>query len=253
MAVSKRLRYEILRRDNHACRYCGATAPDVKLTVDHVIPTALGGSDEPSNLVTACSGCNSGKTSAAPDQALVEDVAKDALKWAVAINRAAELRSIEIGCLEDEANAFLAWWDGWGHDDADGNRISVPRAHGAEMSVYRFLELGLSSLQLHHFTRVAMYAPRVRRDDRWSYFCGCCWGEIKKVQDTAKAAAIAEEVALTAQFCDYCDDSEPLNTTTEKAFRMCADCIYDRLKIAERAREVSRDSEDSLDQAGVLL
>ncbi|MEU5976310.1 hypothetical protein [Streptomyces sp. NPDC047315] len=24
MAVSKRLRYEILRRDNHACRYCGA-------------------------------------------------------------------------------------------------------------------------------------------------------------------------------------------------------------------------------------
>lgn len=23
MAISKRLRYEILRRDNHACRYCG--------------------------------------------------------------------------------------------------------------------------------------------------------------------------------------------------------------------------------------
>ena len=28
MAVSKRLRYEILRRDNHTCRYCGASAPD---------------------------------------------------------------------------------------------------------------------------------------------------------------------------------------------------------------------------------
>lgn len=26
MSVSKRLRFEILRRDNHACRYCGATA-----------------------------------------------------------------------------------------------------------------------------------------------------------------------------------------------------------------------------------
>lgn len=33
MAVSKRLRYEILRRDDHACRYCGDRAPDVKLTV----------------------------------------------------------------------------------------------------------------------------------------------------------------------------------------------------------------------------
>lgn len=34
MAVSKRTRYEVLRRDNHACRYCGASAPEVKLTVD---------------------------------------------------------------------------------------------------------------------------------------------------------------------------------------------------------------------------
>ena len=38
MAVSKRTRYEVLRRDNHACRYCGASAPDAKLTVDHVLP-----------------------------------------------------------------------------------------------------------------------------------------------------------------------------------------------------------------------
>ena len=41
MAVSKRLRYEILRRDNHTCRYCGESAPDVKLTIDHVVPVSL--------------------------------------------------------------------------------------------------------------------------------------------------------------------------------------------------------------------
>lgn len=46
MAVSTRLRYEILRRDNHQCRYCGGTAPDVKLTIDHVIPETLGGNDD---------------------------------------------------------------------------------------------------------------------------------------------------------------------------------------------------------------
>lgn len=40
MAVSKRLRYEILRRGNHTCRYCGASAPDVPLRVDHVTLTA---------------------------------------------------------------------------------------------------------------------------------------------------------------------------------------------------------------------
>ena len=57
MPVSKRLRYEILRRDNHACRYCGGTAPDVVITVDHVVPVALGGSDDAGNLVAACKDC----------------------------------------------------------------------------------------------------------------------------------------------------------------------------------------------------
>lgn len=63
MAVSKRLRYEVLRRDSHTCRYCGASAPDVLLRVDHVTPVALGGTDTPENLVTACDPCNSGKSS----------------------------------------------------------------------------------------------------------------------------------------------------------------------------------------------
>ncbi|MFF8482376.1 HNH endonuclease [Streptomyces antibioticus] len=63
MAVSKRLRYEIFRRDNHTCRYCGASAPNVPLRVDHVTPVALGGSDKPENLVTSCEPCNSGKSS----------------------------------------------------------------------------------------------------------------------------------------------------------------------------------------------
>lgn len=63
MAVSKRLRFEIFRRDSHTCRYCGATAPGTPLRVDHIVPVALGGTDHPSNLVTSCEPCNSGKTS----------------------------------------------------------------------------------------------------------------------------------------------------------------------------------------------
>lgn len=67
MAVSKRLRYEVLRRDQYRCRYCGATAATATLTIDHVTPVALGGKDEMANLVTACEPCNAGKTSTAPD------------------------------------------------------------------------------------------------------------------------------------------------------------------------------------------
>lgn len=75
MAVSKRLRYEILRRDKFACRYCGAKAPDAPLRVDHVTPVALGGTDDPTNLVTSCEPCNAGKTSTI--EGFVEDVQSD--------------------------------------------------------------------------------------------------------------------------------------------------------------------------------
>ncbi|MCX5365877.1 HNH endonuclease [Streptomyces sp. NBC_00124] len=77
MAVSKRLRYEILRRDRYTCRYCGASAPDAPMRVDHVTPVALGGTDHPSNLVAACEPCNSGKTSSI--EGYVDDMQSDAV------------------------------------------------------------------------------------------------------------------------------------------------------------------------------
>lgn len=110
MAVSKRLRYEILRRDNHTCRYCGASAPDVKLQVDHVVPTALGGTDEPSNLVTACEPCNGGKSASNPDSPIVDDVAQDALRWSQAVQRAAELQRQERDQLEDYCEQLRREW-----------------------------------------------------------------------------------------------------------------------------------------------
>ena len=114
MAISKRLRYEILRRDNHACRYCGAVAPDVSLTVDHVIPVALGGTDDPSNLVTACEPCNSGKSATPADSAIVDDVAADALRWSAAMTRAAEITRTDLQARIRQRAAFLdRIWGEW--------------------------------------------------------------------------------------------------------------------------------------------
>jgi 5-methylcytosine-specific restriction enzyme A len=47
----------VLDRDGYRCRYCGQPAT----TVDHIIPKARGGSDDPSNLVACCRSCNSAK------------------------------------------------------------------------------------------------------------------------------------------------------------------------------------------------
>lgn len=59
--VSSGQRFNILKRDNFTCRYCGKRASQTELHVDHIRPRTQGGTDHPSNLVTACADCNSGK------------------------------------------------------------------------------------------------------------------------------------------------------------------------------------------------
>jgi len=62
-SVHQRIRFKILHRDDFTCRYCGTGADGgAVLEIDHVVPRALGGSDDPDNLVTACRECNSGKS-----------------------------------------------------------------------------------------------------------------------------------------------------------------------------------------------
>lgn len=58
-------RLAIYHRDGFCCAHCGAAAEDgVFLTLDHVIACELGGSNEATNLVTACLSCNSSKQDA---------------------------------------------------------------------------------------------------------------------------------------------------------------------------------------------
>lgn len=52
----------VLYRDSFTCQYCGRSAPDVVLHVDHVIPVSKGGTNSMANLVTACEECNLGKS-----------------------------------------------------------------------------------------------------------------------------------------------------------------------------------------------
>jgi HNH endonuclease len=64
--LSRRMRYFVLSRDGFRCQYCGATAQQAKLHVDHKIPRARGGADDPDNLITACDDCNLGKWTTLP-------------------------------------------------------------------------------------------------------------------------------------------------------------------------------------------
>ena len=60
--IPKGLRFDVLMRDNYTCQYCGRSAPEIELEIDHVIPWSKVKKHELNNLVTACSDCNRGKS-----------------------------------------------------------------------------------------------------------------------------------------------------------------------------------------------
>jgi 5-methylcytosine-specific restriction endonuclease McrA len=55
------VRVSVLHRDGYKCLFCGCSAKQVQLEVDHIVPFSQGGSNDPSNLQTLCFDCNRGK------------------------------------------------------------------------------------------------------------------------------------------------------------------------------------------------
>ncbi|MGB3483994.1 MAG: HNH endonuclease [Mycobacterium sp.] len=198
MAVSKRLRHEVLKRDNYTCRYCRSV--DSPLTIDHVIPVALGGTDEPTNLVAACRDCNAGKSSVPSDAALVADVTNDALRWAGAMKRAAEIEHGKrtddiafVGRFIENVQAIL---------EADPNErtycvpdLRSPAVGGLEgirRTVLQFRDNGLDLDDLDRAIRKASANRAISDQHNWKYFCGVAWGIIRDRQEVARQLLEAE-------------------------------------------------------------
>lgn len=188
MAVSKRLRFEILRRDNHTCRYCGAAAPDVKLVVDHVVPEALGGQSVPENLVTSCEPCNSGKSSVPPDAAVVADVQQDQIRWARAMDEARRIRATLVEAREAYAAYFEALWSRW-HTGSGQWAKPVPLEDGWRATIDRFFEYDVHPDDIKYAVQSAMTR---RTSNTFRYFCGVVWGIIRDLQSTAADIVMAE-------------------------------------------------------------
>ena len=55
--------YEVYKRDNFQCCYCGFDGRPFpswfQLSIDHILPRGQGGSNELENLATVCQACNS--------------------------------------------------------------------------------------------------------------------------------------------------------------------------------------------------
>ncbi len=193
MALSKRSRFEVLRRDNFTCRYCHETT--TPLTIDHVLPVALGGTDEPTNLVTACRDCNAGKSSTAPDSVLVADVDADALRWSRARSVAIARLAGERADAEAARRPFVEAWLRW---DVSGGFLPADW----KSRIDSWLAEGILPDQLLDALDIALRHGQLPDHAVFRYMAGIVKNWITEL-DVATRQAIASELHASA------DDDDP--------------------------------------------
>jgi hypothetical protein len=113
-SLSVRTRFEVFKRDEFTCRYCGRKSPEIVLEVDHVVPVCEGGDDDQMNLVTACWECNSGKSGVPLERVIAGDDPYD--KAIEALERERQLReynalmAVQRERREGEFCELRDWW-----------------------------------------------------------------------------------------------------------------------------------------------
>lgn len=195
MAVSKRLRFEVLRRDDHTCQYCGETAPGVTLHVDHVIPVSLGGSNNPGNLVAACKDCNAGKTSVPAGAPLVQKVNAHAAAYALALtDKMTRIRGRlekENECIEQ----FEDLWKGW---QVASTGKSIPRPDDYKDALRKWCHMGVPLDLIEYAIEVAMSKRGLTSDHgEFRYMAGVVWRTLDN--EEAPYELTEEKVAVYTQ------------------------------------------------------
>lgn len=176
MAVNKRTRFEVLRRDDFTCRYCRST--ENELTIDHVLAVArqlrLNLDDWQADIVRVMFA----KTK---EGRLASEI--------VAMRKAAEQMAAEKKAMNASIDHFHhAIWQSWSAPGGD----ELPLPADWRSSIAAQLEAGLSMDDLEEAVSIAMSRPGLRNGSCFRYAMGVCRNRLR---DRAELAAriLAEE------------------------------------------------------------
>lgn len=182
--LSKRTRFDVFKRDDFSCVYCGSSPPDVKLHADHMIPVVEGGSDDLDNLVTACDSCNLGKgprplgsdvhPAASPEN--IEEM-KERKAQVAAYRRHMRSWLKQKRAAEDEQVQMVA--------EEFAGRIGVTWPIEGEAKT-RAQVLGfIRSLGLKRVIEAAGISYKRNARNQFAYFCACCLNMIREEREDA--------------------------------------------------------------------
>lgn len=172
-AISKRVRFEIFKRDGFICQYCGAHPPAVILHVDHIIPVVEGGGNEDTNLVTACDGCNLGKAAVSLDSipASLASRATEVKEREEQIRGYSEVMAAQRERIEDDC---------WQVGDIFVDQF---RLTGIRKDWFQSIRQFVERLGVHECIRAMEIATSRKpwsKNQCFLYFCGVCWRLIRE-------------------------------------------------------------------------
>jgi hypothetical protein len=167
--LSKKLRFDLFKRDSFQCVYCGNKPPNVLLEIDHIIPHSKGGKDTIENLVTSCFDCNRGKSNKELTEvpsAISSDLSKEKLmQYRIYIEYVKELNLLK----NEEIDIVCAVYERF-------NTGYTPSEH-FRATISEFIsKIGVEK------TCFAMENACKRMNNSkymLKYFCGICWNIFK--------------------------------------------------------------------------
>ena len=173
--VSKKIRFEIFKRDGFKCAYCGKTPPAVTLECDHIEPVSAGGTNDLNNLITACFDWNRGKmnipleTIPQPMQdnmEVIEEKRKQLREYKKFVNKLNK----QVGIIIDSIESIykIAYPD---YSLQEINRENIR---------YFLDQIGIEEVEKS--MRIAINAVYEDPAGTWRYFCGICWRRIKGIR-----------------------------------------------------------------------
>jgi hypothetical protein len=171
VALTKRMRFNVFKRDAFTCQYCGSHPPSVVLEVDHINPVANGGKNNIDNLITACFDCNRGKSDRLLEilpQTLEQkaDVLREKQEQMKAYERLLKTeKRNEDKRIDEVQDAFKLHFSGFSFSDSFRASVRIFVQKMPVNEVVAAMHRACSKIG--------------RRDDSIKYFCGICWKTIR--------------------------------------------------------------------------
>ena len=177
MALSKSIRFEIFKRDNFTCQYCGRKAPEAILEIDHIIPKKENGTNKTYNLITSCFECNRGKSHKVLSNKIArEDLHTDIIDLKEQIEQIKFFEDLQMqrDLVElKELEIILTYW----------YKISEESNRGSGYCEGTSFKTFLKYLDIAEIKNAIDITYSKSRPNYFKYFCGICWNLIKSEKD----------------------------------------------------------------------